>query len=159
MDRGGGGLVVGVISDTHGLLRAEVLAALAGVDHVVHAGDVGDRKVLEGLEAIAPWTAVRGNVDGGSLARELPATAVVELGGHALYVLHDLDDLDVDPAASGFSAVVSGHTHVPRVEWKQRVLYLNPGSAGPHRFRLPVAIAKITIAGGRLEPRLLVLSR
>jgi len=132
---------VGVISDTHGLLRSEVVAALTGVNHILHAGDVGDPDILDALAAIAPLTAIRGNVDRTGICASLPATEIVELGGLTIYMLHSLDDLDLDPAASGFGVVVTGHSHQPTIERRKGVLYLNPGSAGPRRFSLPVSIA------------------
>lgn len=145
---------VGVISDTHGLLRPEALAALRGADHLVHAGDIGKPEVLHELRAVAPLTAVRGNNDVGAWARTIPDTASVRLGGIALYVLHDLRALDLDPAAAGFRVVVSGHSHQPRVEERDGVLYVNPGSAGPRRFRLPVSVATLEIDGRRVRARI-----
>jgi hypothetical protein len=137
--------VVGVISDTHGMLRAEALDALRGVEHIVHAGDVGAPEILPALRAIAPVTAVRGNVDRGVLARELPATALVEIAGARIYVLHDLAELDLVPETAGISVVVSGHTHHPEIERRGGVLYLNPGSAGPRRFHLPITVAMLEL--------------
>lgn len=144
-------LRVGVISDTHGLLRPEALRALAGVDRIVHAGDVGGPDVLEALAAIAPVSAVRGNNDRGAWAAALPATEVVELEGCSLYVLHELEHLDLDPAAAGFQAVISGHSHQPSATSRDGVLYLNPGSAGPRRFRLPIALARLDVSGNLLS--------
>jgi len=132
---------VGLISDTHGLLRREVLAALRGVDHIVHAGDAGGPEVLQRLSALAPLTAVRGNVDHGPWADGLPATAEVELAGAWFHVLHALDDLDLDPRAAGFAVVVYGHSHRPDCRLEDGVWFVNPGSAGPRRFRLPVSLA------------------
>jgi putative phosphoesterase len=137
--------VIGVISDTHGLLRPEALGALAGVDMIIHAGDVGKPEVLEGLSRIAPVHAVRGNVDRGDWARALPASQVVEADGPLIYVLHNLAELDLNPQAAGFAAVVSGHSHKPGHEMRNGVLYLNPGSAGPRRFRLPVTLARMVV--------------
>jgi hypothetical protein len=148
---------LGVISDTHGLLRPEAVDALRGVDAIVHAGDVGSPQVLERLAEIAPVTAVRGNNDRGAWAGSLPATAVVEAGGVRIYVLHDVGDLDLDPRAAGFAAVVCGHSHQPRREARGGVLYFNPGSAGPRRFRLPVSVGRLTVAGARLRARVLPL--
>jgi putative phosphoesterase len=148
---------VGVISDTHGLLRPEALAALRGADHLVHAGDIGAPAVLRELRAVAPLTAVRGNNDREAWARAIPDTDSVRLGGIVLYILHDLKALDLDPAAAGFRVVVSGHSHQPRVEERDGVLYLNPGSAGPRRFRLPVSVALLEIDGGRVRARLEML--
>ena len=143
-------LTVGVISDTHGLLRPEAVAALAGVDQILHAGDVGTSDILASLKAIAPTTAVRGNVDHGVWATALPTTEVVRLGTLDVYILHDLATLDVDPAAGGFAAVISGHSHQPKAEWKRGVLYLNPGSAGPRRFSLPVTLSILRVDGTTL---------
>jgi putative phosphoesterase len=143
--------LLGVISDTHGLMRPEALAALRGVDRIVHAGDVGAAEILESLQAVAPVTAIRGNVDRGDLARSLPATAVLEFGGARIYVLHDLGDLDFEPGSAGIDVVISGHTHAPLSQRRGTVLYLNPGSAGPRRFHLPVAVAKVTLGEG--DPR------
>jgi uncharacterized protein len=144
-------LTVGVISDTHGLLRPEAVAALAGVDQILHAGDVGTPDILASLKAIAPTTVVRGNVDHGVWATALPLTDVARLGTLDVYMLHDLATLDVDPVAAGFAAVISGHSHQPKAEWKRGVLYLNPGSAGPRRFTLPVTLSILRITGGIIE--------
>jgi putative phosphoesterase len=144
---------VGLISDTHGLLRPEALAALRGVDHIVHAGDAGAPEILERLARLAPLTAVRGNVDRGAWAERLPATAQVELGGSWFHVLHVLDDLDLDPRASGFAVVVYGHSHKPDCRRTDGVWFVNPGSAGPRRFRLPV-----TVALAEIEPAQVVIS-
>ncbi len=144
-------LTVGVISDTHGVLRPEAAAALAGVDRILHAGDVGTLAVLDALRAIAPTTAVRGNVDHGGWATALPLTDVVRLGTLDVYMLHDLDALDLDPVAAGFAAVITGHSHQPKAEWTRGVLYLNPGSAGPRRFTLPVTLSILRITGGTIE--------
>ena len=138
-------MLVGVISDTHGLLRPEALAALHGSEYIIHAGDVGKTEILDQLRAIAPVTAVRGNIDHGAWADLLPEREVVELAGVAIYVLHDLQLLDLDPSAAGFMAVISGHTHQPRSELKKGVLYLNPGSAGPRRFHLPISLGVLRI--------------
>jgi putative phosphoesterase len=148
---------IGVISDTHGLVRPEALRALRGCDRIVHAGDVGGPEVLDALEAIAPVTAVRGNVDRGAWADALPATEVVEAGPQLLYVLHAVQELEIDPAAGGFAAVISGHSHRPGAEVREGVLYLNPGSAGPRRFTLPVAVARLHVRGARLEPEIVEL--
>lgn len=149
---------VGVISDTHGLLRPQARQALIGSDLIIHAGDVGDPAILDELRQIAPVHMVRGNVDHGDWAEALPEIEVVEVGDVLLYVLHDLDMLDLNPAAAGFAAVIFGHSHQPLVEERQGVLYLNPGSAGPRRFRLPVSVAKIEIDGQRLKAVLLDLT-
>lgn len=145
-------MILGVLSDTHGLLRPGVIPLLAGVDRILHLGDVGDPAILDELACIAPVTAVRGNVDRGAGVRELPPTAVVEAGGATLYLLHILEELDLDPAAAGFQAVLSGHTHRPEVRrTPDGVLFLNPGSCGPRRFDLPVTVARLTVSGGRPE--------
>ncbi len=149
--------VIGVISDTHGLLRPNVADALCGVERIIHAGDVGDPAILDELEAIAPVVAVRGNVDRGAWANTLPMTEVVDVGGILLYVLHDLHALDLTPSAAGFAAVISGHSHQPVIETRNGVLYLNPGSAGPRRFTLPVTLAKLTVGAGGLRAELIHL--
>jgi putative phosphoesterase len=151
-------IVIGVISDTHGLLRPEALQALRGSEHVIHAGDVGAPEILEQLATIAPVTAIRGNVDRAAWARKLAETEVVELAGVSIYVLHDLAQLDLKPEAAGYKVVISGHSHVPKQETKNGVLYLNPGSAGPRRFKLPVSVARITINEGKIAAEILVLS-
>jgi uncharacterized protein len=138
---------VGVISDTHGLLRPETVAALRGVDHILHAGDVGDPDILDALAAIAPLIAIRGNIDRTGVCAKLPPTEIVELGGSTIYMLHSLDHIDLDPAAAGFGIVVSGHSHQPSIERRNGVLYLNPGSAGPRRFSLPVSLAFLRMGG------------
>ncbi len=137
--------VVGVISDTHGLLREEALAALAGSDLIIHAGDVGKPEILERLRALAPVVAVRGNIDRGAWANALPETAVAEASQARIYVLHNIQELDLDPVAAGFSIVISGHSHKLSRTERSGVLYLNPGSAGPRRFRLPVTVARIDL--------------
>ena len=151
-------VIVGVISDTHGLLRPEALEALAGSALVVHAGDVGDPSILDRLREIAPVVAVRGNVDTAPWARSLPEIEVAEAAGRLLYVLHQLDRLDVDPAAGGFSAVIYGHSHKASAEMRNGVLYLNPGSAGPRRFGLPVTVARLRVTPAALEPEIVLLS-
>jgi len=145
---------IGMISDTHGLLRPEAAARLAGVDHIVHAGDIGRPEIVDQLAGIAPVTAIRGNVDTGGWAAAYPETRTVSLGGRRLYLLHDRNDLRIDPVAEGIDAVISGHSHRPLIETVAGVLYLNPGSAGPRRFSLPVTLATLEIAGGRLQPTL-----
>jgi putative phosphoesterase len=150
-------IIVGVISDTHGIVRPEAVDALAGSDLIIHAGDVGAPEVLEPLEAVAPTIAVRGNVDTAPWARSLPETQVVEAGDVLIYVLHDLAQLDVEPKAARFAAVVSGHSHRPVAEVRDGVLFLNPGSAGPRRFSLPVTLAKLQIAGTSLSHELIRL--
>jgi len=148
---------LGVISDTHGLLRPEALEAMRGVNLIVHAGDVGDPKILGQLKSIAPVFAVRGNVDTEPWAQELPETAVVEANGLSLYVLHNLEHLDLKPEAAGFQAIISGHTHEPKQFERGGVLYLNPGSAGPRRFHLPVTLAVLDLAGKPLQAEILTL--
>ena len=150
-------IIVGVISDTHGLLRPEATEALKGSDLIVHAGDVGGAQILEQLRAIAPTFAVRGNVDTGEWAKALPVTDVVEVGQLQLYVLHDVAALDLDPPAAGFAAVIYGHSHRPVAEIRHRVLFLNPGSAGPRRFTLPIAVAKLRVVGDRLSHEMIEL--
>jgi putative phosphoesterase len=145
---------IGLISDTHGLVRPEALAALAGVAHIVHAGDIGSEDVLAQLRAIAPVTAVRGNNDKAPWARSVPETDALTVEGLTLYILHDLGELDLDPAAAGFSVVVSGHSHKPVITRKDEVLYINPGSAGPRRFKLPVTVGFLEIAGGEIHATL-----
>ena len=149
---------VGLISDTHGLLRPDALAALAGSRLILHAGDVGDPTILERLAEIAPVRAVYGNTDGGALRRSLPETDLVELGGGvSIYLIHILDDLDVDPDAVGCAAVMYGHTHEPKVERRGRVWYINPGSAGPRRFKLPATVARLFVEPEGLRTELVEL--
>jgi putative phosphoesterase len=138
---------VGLISDTHGLLRPEALEALAGVEHILHAGDIGTAEILTGLRRIAPVTAVRGNNDKGPWAADLAEVEVVALRKLRVYVLHDISELDLDPVAAGFAAVISGHSHRPKVEHKDGVLFVNPGSAGPRRFKLPITVGFLDIDG------------
>ena len=150
-------MVIGVISDTHGLLRPEALAALAGVQHILHAGDVGDAEILDALREIAPVTAIRGNVDLWGACAELPATDVVELGGKLFYLVHSVHDLDIKPEAAGVAVVVSGHSHKPGIEMRGGVMYLNPGSAGPRRFQLPVTVARVEVVGETVAARIVEL--
>ncbi|KJR97914.1 MAG: phosphodiesterase [Desulfobulbaceae bacterium BRH_c16a] len=150
--------LIGVISDTHGLVRKEALQALKGSTLIIHAGDIGSPQVLESLRSIAPVVAVRGNIDKGQWAQALPKWEVVEIAGISLYVIHDLNDLDLDPAAAGFSAVISGHSHRPSIQTLNDILLLNPGSAGPRRFTLPVSAALIYVKNGMLEPQLIELA-
>lgn len=147
--------IVGVISDTHGLLRPEAKEALAGCTAIIHAGDIGKPRVLEELEAIAPVIAIRGNVD--KWATDLPDTQVISLGGRTFYILHDLKELNLDPAAAGFDAVISGHSHHPAIHRSESVLYLNPGSAGPRRFKLPIALAILSVSSAVLDARIVEL--
>jgi uncharacterized protein len=145
---------IGVISDTHGLLRPETVAALQGCDHILHGGDVGDMALLKSLEAIAPVTAIRGNIDDRGTCRHLPATDIVELDGRLFYLIHDANALDLDPAAAGFAAVISGHSHKAKIEWIKNVLYFNPGSCGPQRFSLPITIGLLTTSEAELKPEI-----
>jgi putative phosphoesterase len=152
-------IIVGLISDTHGLLRPEALARLAGSDFIVHAGDIGDPAIIDALSRLAPVTAVRGNVDRAAWAQSFPETEVLAVGEDVLlYVLHDIGALDLDPAAAGFRAVISGHSHKPGFSWKEGVLYVNPGSAGPRRFSLPISIGRLVVDGGTLSVDLLELA-
>ncbi len=148
--------LAGVISDTHGLLRPEAATALAGCDLIIHAGDIGKPEVLEALRSIAPVTAIRGNVD--RWAQSLPDSESVEVEGRRLYVLHDLKTLGFDPRAAGFDVVIAGHSHRPDVHERDGVLYLNPGSAGPRRFRLPVAVARLAVSATAVRPTLIELA-
>jgi putative phosphoesterase len=149
--------LVGVISDTHGLLRPEAIAALEGSDLIVHAGDIGSPDVLDRLGALAPVRVVRGNVDTQSWALRLPETKVVEAGALRLWLLHDISELDFDPVAAGFAAVIFGHSHKPSAETRGGVLYFNPGSAGPRRFKLPTTIGRLRIAAGSIRPEIVAL--
>lgn len=135
--------MIGVISDTHGLLRPEALKALRGATHILHAGDVGDIDILDALRAIAPVTAIRGNIDTDGPTAQLPATEAIELNGSLIYMLHSLADLDLKPEAAGIAIVISGHSHRPKIDSRNGVLYLNPGSAGPRRFQLPITVAHL----------------
>jgi putative phosphoesterase len=149
---------IGIISDTHGLLRPEAINQLAGTDHIIHAGDIGAPEMIEGLRKIAPITAIRGNIDAGEWAKDYPDTELVALGGQVLYVLHDLKGIKLDPAVSGIDVVVSGHSHRPKIVTKNGVLYVNPGSAGPRRFKLPIALAFLTLTDRIILPRILEIA-
>jgi len=149
--------IAGVISDTHGLLRAEALEALQGVDLIVHAGDVGPREIIDDLERIAPVHLVRGNCDHGPWAQTLPETEVVSVADIDIYVIHDIGLLDLDPAAAGFGVVIYGHSHQPTLDRRNGVLFLNPGSAGARRFSLPVSVAHLHIIAGKAEAEILEL--
>jgi len=152
-------LVVGILSDTHGLLRPEVLPLLKGSDHILHLGDVGDPEILGALAKLAPVTAIRGNIDTHGPCAKLPETEVVQLAGHDFYLLHDVLRLDLDPAAAGFAAVLYGHSHKPEIRHHKGILYMNPGSCGPRRFNLPITVGRITIeASGQLKAEILNLS-
>ncbi|MEO8735288.1 MAG: metallophosphoesterase family protein [Edaphobacter sp.] len=148
-------MLVGIISDTHGLLRPEAVAALAGVEHILHAGDVGDVRILDTLREIASVTAIRGNVDCRGECAELPATDAVELGGKLFYLVHSVGDLDINPVVAGVAAVVSGHSHKASIEVRNGVMYLNPGSAGPRRFNLPVTVALMTVGVAGVEAKIM----
>lgn len=150
-------MLVGLISDTHGLLRPQALSALAGSDLIVHAGDVGDGEILPALRRIAPTFAVRGNVDFGDWADALPETLDVDAGACRLHVVHRIVDLRADIAARGIVAVIYGHSHQPSIEWRDGVLFFNPGSAGPRRFKLPVTIARLKIEGGQITPEIVAI--
>jgi hypothetical protein len=145
-------LRIGVIADTHGLLRPEVATCLAGVSHIIHAGDIGAPDVLDGLRRIAPVTAIRGNVDRGSWAQRYNETETVRIGARTFYVLHDLKQLDIDPGALGLDAVISGHSHRVQIKTDGGTLFLNPGSAGPRRFKLPITLATLDLDGEELRP-------
>lgn len=149
--------LVGVLSDTHGLLRPELLTALAGVDHILHAGDVGEPTILTQLATIAPVTAIRGNIDTHGPCAALPATEAIELAGCLIYMVHAREDLDLNPQAAGIGIVVYGHSHKPSIEHHHGVLYLNPGSAGPRRFNLPITYALLRIHNGHPQAEILPL--
>jgi uncharacterized protein len=139
------------------LLRPEAVQALRGSGHIIHAGDVGNPEILDELKTIAPLTAIRGNVDRGAWATKLPQTEAVELAGVSIYVLHDLGELDLKPAAAGFRVVISGHSHVPKQETRDGVLYFNPGSAGPRRFHLPVTVGRLVVGSGEVRPEVVTI--
>jgi len=146
---------IGIISDTHGLLRPEAVELLRGSAHIIHAGDIGSPEIISALEKIAPVTAIRGNVDTQPWARRFAETEVVELDGLLIYVAHDANALDLNPRAAGFAAVISGHSHQPKQEMKDGVLYFNPGSAGPRRFKLPISVGRMEITEGNLHAEIL----
>ena len=150
-------VILGVISDTHGLLRPQATEAMRGSDRILHAGDVGAPEILLALGEIAPVSAIRGNVDTDAWARDLPKTEVVEASGVSIYILHDLAQLDLKLGAAGFRVVVYGHSHQPKIEEKNGVLYFNPGSAGPRRFHLPVSVGRLTIEAGKVCAELVEL--
>ena len=150
-------MLVGIISDTHGLMRPEAIAALQGSDLIIHAGDVGKPEIIDRLNAIAPTHAVRGNVDTQSWARTLPDTRVVEAGELRIFVLHIRAELVVDPVIAGHAVVIFGHSHTPSIETRNGVLWLNPGSAGPRRFNLPITVARMRISGRQIEPAIVEL--
>jgi putative phosphoesterase len=151
-------MIIGVISDTHGLLRPEAVELLRGSEHIIHAGDIGAPEIIPALGMIAPVTAIRGNVDTQAWARSFPETEVVELGGLHIYIIHDANALDLNPKAAGFAAVISGHSHQPKQEIKDGVLYFNPGSAGPRRFKLPISVGRLEIVDGKVSAEILLLA-
>ncbi len=148
---------IGVISDTHGLLRPEAVAALEGCDRIIHAGDIGKQEVLDALRELAPLDAIRGNVDSGDWAAAIPERLDLQLGGLRIHVLHDLKELALNPAAAGIAVVIAGHSHQPKIEEIDGVLYLNPGSAGRRRFTLPISLALLDIEDGQPRPQLVTL--
>ena len=149
---------IGVISDTHGLMRPEVPTAFDGVELILHAGDIGEAEVIRQLKSIAPVVAVRGNNDTGSWARAIPETKVTRIGRVSIYMLHNLKEIDLDPSAKGFQVVISGHSHRPSIETRGGVLFLNPGSAGPRRFKLPITVARLTIDGSVVDGEIIALT-
>jgi putative phosphoesterase len=151
-------MLIGVISDTHGLLRPEALAHLRGSDHIIHAGDIGSPEIVPKLREIAPVTAIRGNIDTQPWAREFPETEVVELAGKSIYIIHDVNALDLNPHGAGFTALISGHSHQPKQEVKNGVLYFNPGSAGPRRFKLPVTMGRLEITRDHVRVEIVEIS-
>jgi putative phosphoesterase len=144
---------IGIISDTHGLLRPEAERGLTGVDHIIHAGDIGRPEIVDALRRIAPVTAIRGNVDSGEWARQYPDTKIVRLAGKSIYVLHDLKTLQADLGV-GIDVIVSGHSHVPKIDTVGGILYLNPGSAGPRRFKLPITLATLEVTAEGMRPEI-----
>lgn len=150
-------MVIGVISDTHGLLRPEAVERLRGSEHIIHAGDIGSPTIIPALEKMAPVTAIRGNIDTEAWARQFPETEAVALGGLTIYIIHDVNALDLNPRAAGFAAVISGHSHQAKQQHRDGVLYFNPGSAGPRRFKLPITMGRMVIEGGKLEAAILSL--
>jgi putative phosphoesterase len=151
-------MILGILSDTHGLLRSQALDLLRGSDHILHAGDIGAPEILAQLAKVAPVTAVRGNIDKGAWAQELPLREVFEADGVSLYLLHKITDLDLKPEAAGFAAVIYGHSHIPKIETRNGVLYLNPGSAGPRRFKLPVTLGKLVVENGSVRAEIVQLA-
>jgi uncharacterized protein len=149
---------IGLISDTHGLVRQEALGSLVGAEVVVHAGDIGKPDVIRALETVAPVKAIRGNNDYGDWARRFPESTVIEVAGIKIYVVHDVNEMKFDPASAGFNVVVSGHSHQPSVQRREGVLYVNPGSAGPRRFKLPIAVGRLSIRGATIDAQIIELS-
>jgi len=152
-------LRVGLLSDTHGMLRPEARAFLAGCDYIVHGGDVGGADILDQLTLIAPLTAVRGNNDTQGRVSRLRHTELIRVGGIFVYLIHNIDELDIDPAAAGVSVVVSGHSHRPKIEQREGILYVNPGSCGPRRFKLPITVGELTVSGSAVNARIVDLAR
>lgn len=152
-------LRIGIISDTHGLLRAEAVEALRGCDHLIHAGDIGNATIMQALSDIAPLTAVRGNNDVGDWAESLPETKQLQFEDVNVYIIHDLKELSIAPTDAGIAVIVSGHSHKPAIEMREGIIYLNPGSAGPRRFKLPVAVAELLVDGRSIQPRIIYLDR
>ena len=150
--------MIGVISDTHGLLRPEVISVFKDSDLIIHAGDIGSPQVLDELEAISKVIAIRGNNDKGEWAKDLPDTDLVAVRGISIYIIHDVKELDLEPAAAGIKVVISGHSHHPRVEERENVLFVNPGSAGPRRFNLPVSVARLRVTSVKVEAELIHLA-
>ena len=150
---------IGVLSDTHGLLRPEVFPLLEDSDHILHLGDVGDPEILGTLAKLAPVTAIRGNIDTHGPCGQLPETEVAQLAGRDFYLLHNLQQLDLDPTAAGFAAVLYGHSHKPEIRHHKSILYMNPGSCGPRRFNLPITVGRITVdENGQLKAEILTLA-
>jgi hypothetical protein len=151
-------VIIGIISDTHGLLRPEAVELLRGSEHIIHAGDIGSPEIIPELRKIAPITAIRGNVDTEAWAQSFAETEVVEFDGVDIYIIHDANALDLNPQAAGFAAVISGHSHQPKQEVKNGVLYFNPGSAGPRRFKLPISVGRLVIIEGILHGEIVEIS-
>jgi uncharacterized protein len=152
-----GARLIGLISDTHGLIRPQALAALKGVDLIIHAGDIGKPEVLHALKDIAPLVAIKGNVDRDTWAKSLPETKALKIGDTRIYLIHNVNELDFDPAARGYRVVISGHSHKPSVVSRDSVLFVNPGSAGPRRFKLPVAVGRLRLDGGHVKAEIVYL--
>jgi hypothetical protein len=150
--------IIGIISDTHNLLRLEAVNALEGSEIIIHAGDIGSPDIIDRLKKIAPVYAVRGNIDKSPWGDTLPSIDVIEISGKVLYVLHDIHEINLDPVAAGFDAVISGHSHKPKIENRKGLFFINPGSAGPRRFSLPVTVASLQIVGGNISCELVELS-
>ncbi len=151
-------MIVGVISDTHGLLRPEAIAALSGVQHILHAGDVGDHEILKALAEIAPVTAIRGNIDTSGECANLPATEALELNGNLIYMVHAIEDMDINPFAAGVKVVISGHSHKPSITERNGILFLNPGAAGRKRFSLPITVAHLQLDSAMPKAEIIALN-